>query len=293
MKIKYLISEAFRGLRAAKISTLATIFTITLSLILIIIFVTLSINSSKLIKSIKDKVEIEVFLTDDITNDEINDLREKIRSIGGVRNITYISKNDAAKIFESEWGKEMLDVLESNPLPASLRINLYDEYKSLERMSRMKTQIAAYQKVDDITYPEKYLETIEKNSSIILTVNLISLIIISLSSIFLVSNTIRLVIASRKKLIDLLKLLGAKSSFIVTPFLIEGFILGLIGAAISGIILIGLDYYVSSKLLDNGLKMSILTPEYIIYTAAIGIFLGIFGSAISVKRFLKKEKAVI
>lgn len=293
MKIKYLISEAFRGLRAAKISTLATIFTITLSLILIIIFVTLSINSSKLIKSIKDKVEIEVFLTDDITNDEINDLKEKIRSIGGVRNITYISKNDAAKIFESEWGKEMLDVLESNPLPASLRINLYDEYKSLERMSRMKTQIAAYQKVDDITYPEKYLETIEKNSSIILTVNLISLIIISLSSIFLVSNTIRLVIASRKKLIDLLKLLGAKSSFIVTPFLIEGFILGLIGAAISGIILIGLDYYVSSKLLDNGLKMSILTPEYIIYTAAIGIFLGIFGSAISVKRFLKKEKAVI
>lgn len=293
MKIKYLISEAFRGLRAAKISTLATVFTITLSLILIIIFVTLSINSSKLIKSIKDKVEIEVFLTDDITNDEINDLREKIRSIGGVRNITYISKNDAAKIFESEWGKEMLDVLESNPLPASLRINLYDEYKSLERMSRMKTQIAAYQKVDDITYPEKYLETIEKNSSIILTVNLISLIIISLSSIFLVSNTIRLVIASRKKLIDLLKLLGAKSSFIVTPFLIEGFILGLIGAAISGIILIGLDYYVSSKLLNNGLKMSILTPEYIIYTAAIGIFLGIFGSAISVKRFLKKEKAVI
>ncbi len=293
MKIKYLISEAFRGLRAAKISTLATVFTITLSLILIIIFVTLSINSSKLIKSIKDKVEIEVFLTDDITNDEINDLKEKIRSIGGVRNITYISKNDAAKIFESEWGKEMLDVLESNPLPASLRINLYDEYKSLERMSRMKTQIAAYQKVDDITYPEKYLETIEKNSSIILTVNLISLIIISLSSIFLVSNTIRLVIASRKKLIDLLKLLGAKSSFIVTPFLIEGFILGLIGAAISGIILIGLDYYVSSKLLDNGLKMSILTPEYIIYTAAIGIFLGIFGSAISVKRFLKKEKAVI
>ena len=293
MKIKYLISEAFRGLRAAKISTLATVFTITLSLILIIIFVTLSINSNKLIKSIKDKVEIEVFLTDDITNDEINDLREKIRSIGGVRNITYISKNDAAKIFESEWGKEMLDVLESNPLPASLRINLYDEYKSLERMSRMKTQIAAYQKVDDITYPEKYLETIEKNSSIILTVNLISLIIISLSSIFLVSNTIRLVIASRKKLIDLLKLLGAKSSFIVTPFLIEGFILGLIGAAISGIILIGLDYYVSSKLLDNGLKMSILTPEYIIYTAAIGIFLGIFGSAISVKRFLKKEKAVI
>lgn len=293
MKIKYLITEAFRGLRTAKISTITTVFTITLSLVLIIIFVTLSINSNKLIKSVKDKVEIEVFLTDNISNDEINDLREKIRAIGGVKNITYISKNDAAKIFEAEWGKEMLDVLESNPLPASLRINLYDEYKSLERMTKIKNQIATFQKVDDIKFPEKYLEIIEKNSSVLLTVNLISLTIISLSSIFLVSNTIRLVISSRKKLIDILKLLGARNSFIVTPFIIEGFILGIIGAIISGIILLALDYYLTSILLDNGLRISILTTEYIIYITLIGIFLGIFGSAISVKRFLKKEKAVI
>lgn len=293
MKIKHLIAEAFRGLRTAKISTITTIFTITLSLVLIIIFLTLSVNSGKLIKSIKEKVEIEVFLSDDVSNDELNDIREKIKTIGGVKNITYISKNDAAKIFEAEFGKEMLEVFESNPLPASLRINLYDEYKSIERMNRIKNLIATYPKVDDIKFPEKYLQMIEKNSSVILTVNLISLIIISLSSVFLVSNTIRLVISSRKKLIDLLKLLGAKNSFIVTPFIIEGFILGLIGAVFAGLIIFVLNYYISSGLLENELRISILNIENLIYIAAIGIFLGIFGSIITVRRFLKKETAVI
>jgi cell division transport system permease protein len=293
LKIKHLIAEAFRGLRTAKISTITTIFTITLSLVLIIIFLTLSVNSGKLIKSVKEKVEIEVFLSDDISNDELNDIREKIKTIGGVKNITYISKNDAAKIFEAEFGKEMLEVFESNPLPASLRINLYDEYKSIERMNKIKNLIATYPKVDDIKFPEKYLEIIERNSSVILTVNLISLIIISLSSVFLVSNTIRLVISSRKKLIDLLKLLGAKNSFIVTPFIIEGFILGLIGAVFAGLIIFVLNYYISSGLLENELRISIVNIENMIYIAAIGIFLGIFGSIITVRRFLKKETTVI
>lgn len=293
MKIKHLIAEAFRGLRTAKISTVTTIFTITLSLVLITIFLTLSVNSGKLIKSVKEKVEIEVFLSDDISNDEINEIREKIRTIGGVKNITYISKNDAAKIFEAEFGKEMLEVFESNPLPASLRINLYDEYKSIERMNKIKNQISTYPKVDDIKFPEKYLEIIEKNSSIILTINLISLIIISLSSVFLVSNTIRLVISSRKKLIDLLKLLGARNSFIVTPFIIEGFIMGLIGAIFACLIIIGLNYYLSSGLFENELKFSILSVENLIYIGVIGVFLGVFGSIITVRRFLKKETAVI
>lgn len=293
MKIKHLIAEAFRGLRTAKISTVTTIFTITLSLVLITIFLTLSVNSGKLIKSVKEKVEIEVFLSDDISNDEINEIREKIRTLGGVKNITYISKNDAAKIFEAEFGKEMLEVFESNPLPASLRINLYDEYKSIERMNKIKNQISTYPKVDDIKFPEKYLEIIEKNSSIILTINLISLIIISLSSVFLVSNTIRLVISSRKKLIDLLKLLGARNSFIVTPFIIEGFIMGLIGAIFACLIIIGLNYYLSSGLFENELKFSILSVENLIYIGVIGVFLGVFGSIITVRRFLKKEIAVI
>ncbi|MFC2093891.1 cell division protein FtsX, partial [Bacteroidota bacterium] len=96
-----------------------------LSLILIAIYFTLSINSNKMVESIKEKVEIEVFLDDDISVSELDELKEKIKTIGGVKKIMYISKEKAAKIFEQEFGKDMLEIFEVNPLPASLKINLY------------------------------------------------------------------------------------------------------------------------------------------------------------------------
>lgn len=292
MKINFLFKESLRGLNTAKLSTLASVITITLSLILIAIYYMVSVNSNKLIKSVKDKVEIEVFLDDSITQDELSDLREKIRTIGGVKQITYISKDEAAKIFTGEFGSDMLDIFESNPLPASLKINLYDEYKYTERMNKIKAQINTMKKVQDIVYPEKNLEMIEKNSSGLLLINLLVLIVISLSSIFLVSNTIRLVISSKKKILELFKLLGAKNSFIITPFLIGGFIQGLIGGLLAVAAIYGFYFLFTSKFSTNELKIEFIGIEYIIALIISGIFLGILGSVISVKFFLKKERLI-
>ena len=121
MKINYFVKESLRGFNTAKLSTLASVFTISLSLVLLAIFFTLSINSNKVIKSLKEKVELEVFLDDGITQDEISDIKEKIRTIGGVKQMTFITKDEATKIFENEFGKDMLEVLESNPLPPSIK----------------------------------------------------------------------------------------------------------------------------------------------------------------------------
>ena len=258
-----------------------------LSLILIAIYFTLSINSNKMIESIKEKVEIEVFLDDDISVTELDELKEKIKTIGGVKKITYISKEKAAEIFEKEFGKDMLEIFEVNPLPASLKINLYDEYKSIDRINKIKKQIAGFPKVQDIIYPEKNLEIIEKNTSGILFLNLVILIIITISSIFLVSNTIRLVISSKRKIIETLTLLGATKFFIRTPFIIEGFIQGFLGGLLSVALLYFLYVYFTSRFGQNELRLDFIGSQYLIYLILIGIFLGILGSAISVRRYLK------
>ena len=289
MKLKYLLKEAFRGFNSAKLSTIASVFTVTLSLILIAIYYTLYVNSNKIIKSVKDKVEIEIFLDDYTTPDNINVLKEKIRAIGGVKQITFISKEEAAKFFENEFGKDMLDIFESNPLPASLKINLYDEYKSMERINKIKNQLSALPNVQDIVFPEKNLEVIEKNSSGLLFINLVVLLIITISSIFLVSNTIRLVISARKKIIETFKLLGATNSFIMTPFLIEGFSQGLIGGIFASGILYMLFLVYTSRFNQNDLKIEFASFEYLLYLILIGIFLGLLGSVFSVKRFLKTK----
>jgi cell division transport system permease protein len=287
LKFRYLLKESLRGFNSAKLSTIASVITITLSLILIALYFTLSINSNKLIKSIKDKVEIEVFIDDNLSQDDISTIKEKIRAIGGVKQITFVSKDDASKIFEKEYGKEMLELFESNPLPASFKISLYDEYKSLERITKIKNQLSSVQKINDIIFPEKNLVLIEKNTSGFLYINLLILIIITLSSIFLVSNTIRLVITSRRKIIKTFKLLGATNSFIMTPFIIEGFLQGLFGGIFASVILYFLLILFSSRFNQNEIKFDIFGFEYLGYLILIGIILGILGSAFSVKRFLK------
>jgi cell division transport system permease protein len=287
LKFRYLLKESLRGFNSAKLSTVASVITITLSLILIAIYFTLSFNSSKLIKSIRDKVEIEVFLDENLSQDDINTLKEKIRTIGGVKQITFVSKDEAAKIFEKEYGKEMLELFESNPLPASFKINLYDEYKSLDRINKIKNQLSAIQNISDVIFPEKNLELIEKNTTGFLYINLVVLIIITISSIFLVSNTIRLVITSRRKIIKTFKLLGATNSFIMTPFIIEGFLQGLFGGIFASGILYSLLVIYSSRFSQNEIKLDFFGFEYLGYLILIGIVLGILGSVFSVNRFLK------
>jgi len=287
LKLGYLYKEAIRGFSNAKLSTFASIITITLSLILIAIYFLFTVNSNRIIKNIKDKVEIEVFLTDDIKADDLNSIKEKLRSIGGVKNITYVSKDEAAKIFSEEFGSDMLDIYDYNPLPASFKINLYDEYKTIDRINKIKSQIVNVQQISDIQFPEKNLELIESKTSGFLFINLIIMIIITISSIFLVSNTIRLIISSRSKIIETFKLLGAKRSFIMVPFLIEGFIQGLAGSllAISTLYLFFTVFV--SKFESADLQIELLGTDVALYIILIGVSLGIAGSYFSVFKYLK------
>lgn len=287
MKIGYLYKEAIRGFSNAKLSTFASIITITLSLILIAIYFLFTVNSNRIIKNIKDKVEIEVFLTDDVKTDDLNSVKEKLRSIGGVKNITYVSKDDAAKIFSEEFGSDMLDIYEYNPLPASFKINLYDEYKTIDRINKIKSQITNIPQIIDTQFPEKNLELIESKTSGFLFINLVIMIIITISSIFLVSNTIRLIISSRSKIIDTFKLLGAKRSFIMIPFLIEGFIQGLVGSllALSALYLFFTVFV--AKFESTDLHIELLGTDVALYIILIGVSLGIAGSYFSVFKYLK------
>lgn len=287
MKLGYLYKEALRGFSNAKLSTVASVITITLSLILIAIYFLFTVNSNRIIKNIKDKVEIEVFLIDDIRTDDLNMVKEKLKAVGGVKNIVYVSKDEAAKIFSEEFGSDMLDIYDYNPLPASFKINLYDEYKTIERINKIKSQITNIPQISDIQFPEKNLELIESKTSGFLFINLIVMIIITISSTFLVSNTIRLIISSRSKIIETFKLLGAKRSFIMIPFLIEGLIQGLVGSILAISILYGFFTVFISKFESTDLHIDLLGTDIAMYIVLIGVTLGIAGSYFSVLKYLK------
>lgn len=287
MNPSYYFTEFMRYLKTAKSAVISSTIVIALAVLLLGIYLTISINSVKLLKLIRDKVEIDAYLHDGIQPGDVSKLTSSIKTIGGVKNVTYVSKEEAAKIFAQEFGQDILEVFDYNPLPSSLKINLYDEYKTIERIEKIKQELQKNPEIADIVYAQKNLEIIERNSQSLVFLNLSLLIIITFSSVFLIGNTIRLMIVAKKDTIEIMKLIGATKETIRTPFIMEGFFQGLIGSLLAVILLqIFLGYFYATYT-NNDFNFSIMDTKFLILLVIFGTLLGTLGSAISIRRFLK------
>jgi cell division transport system permease protein len=287
MTFAYYFKEFLRYLKTAKSAVISSTIVIALAVLLLGVYLTISLNSVKLIKMIRDKVEIDAYLKDSVSESTIRDLENKIKTIGGVKSLKYITKDEAAKIFAEDFGQDILEVFDYNPLPASLKISLFDEYKTIERIEKINTELQKFPEINDIDYAKKNLEILERNSQSIVFLNITLLIIITFSSIFLVGNTIRLMIEAKKNNIDTMKLIGAAKETIRTPFIMEGFVQGLIGSLIAVIILQVFLGYFYSAYATNDFSFTTIDYKFLILLVIFGTILGTFGSAISIRRYLK------
>lgn len=276
-----------RYLKTAKSAVISSTIVIALAVLLLGIYLTISINSVKLLKLIRDKVEIDAYLHDSIQPANVNKLTSSIKTIGGIKNVTYVSKEEAAKIFAEEFGQDILEVFDHNPLPPSLKINLYDEYKTIDRIEKIKLELQKNPEIADIVYAQKNLEIIERNSQSLVFLNLSLLTIITFSSIFLIGNTIRLMIVAKKDTIEIMKLIGATKETIRTPFVMEGFFQGLVGSLLAVILLEVFLGYFYATYTNNDFNFSIMDTKFLILLVIFGTLLGTLGSAISIRRFLK------
>jgi len=287
MNPSYYFKEFMRYLKTAKSAVISSTIVIALAVLLLGVFLTISINSVKLLKLIRDKVEIDAYLIDNVPNPDITKLTADIKTIGGIKNVSYISKEEAAKLFAEDFGQDVLEVFDHNPLPPSLKITLYDEYKTIERIEKIKAELLKYREINDIVYAQKNLEIIERNSQSLVFLNLSLLVIITFASIFLIGNTIRLMIVAQKDTIEIMKLIGATKETIRTPFILEGFIQGFAGSLLAVLILqIFLGYFYSAYS-NNDFNFSIIDTKFLILLVVFGSLLGTLGSAISIRRFLK------
>lgn len=287
MNPSYYFREFVRYLKTAKSAVFSSTVVIALAVLLLGIYLTISINSVKLLKAIRDKVEIDAYVNDGVQTPEIQKMIGDIKTIGGVKNVTYISKDEAAKIFAEDFGQDILEVFDYNPLPASLKITLYDEYKTIERIEKIKMELQKNTQINDIVYAQRNLEIIERNSQSLVFLNLSLLVIITFSSIFLIGNTIRLMIVSKKQTIEIMKLIGATKETIRTPFIMEGFFQGLVGSLLAVILLqIFLSYFYATYT-NNDFNFSIMDTKFLLLLVVFGTGLGTLGSAISIRRFLK------
>jgi len=287
MSLSYTLKESISGFKRAKLSTVISIITISISLLLLGVFAVVTINTSRFIDSLRNAVEMEAFLQEPLTRDEIAALQTRVAAIEGVARVVYVSKEDAAKIFKEEFGEDINTVLDFNPLPPSFKIFLNNTHKTVVQANAVYDKLVAMEGIESVLYRKALLEFIDQKTATVHNVTLGLGIIISLSAIFLVSNTIRLAIYAKRRLLRTMALVGATAGFIRIPFLLEGVIQGFFGGLLaSGILYVLLEF--SSRLLSIEFTEFIhMEPVYYLSILGCGIVLGLVGSVISVVRFIR------
>ncbi len=279
----YSIAEGLKGLNRAKFSASISVITIFLSLIIIAIFLIFIFNVHLVATQIQARMELEVFIDNSFTEEQIAELSDNIKSIEGIERIGYVSRERAAEIFREHFGEEMFEILEENPLPRSFHIKLKPSFLSSNKSQQILNEIVKLDGVDEILYRHDLLVMLEKYMNLFIIIMMMIGFLLALGSIILVSNTIKLIIFSRQNIIEIMKLVGAKKSFIRRPFLVEGLIQGITGGVLAVLFLYGL-----IKVIKLELTEIILIDERIYYILLIlGTFFGLIGSIIALRKFLR------
>lgn len=291
MQIRYLLKEGFSGFERAKLSMVSAIVTVCISLLLLSCFAILFSNARSVVDSLRERVEMEAFLAENLLPEAIIGVKERISSLSGVREIKFVSKEEAAAIFKEEFGEDIYKVLNFNPLPPSVKIFLKPSYRTSDAASAVCDSVRTVAGVEDVIYRKALLEMLDKRAVSLLWLMFGIGAFVTVSSIFLVANTIRLAIYSKRTIIRTMKLIGATRGFIRTPFLIEGLVQGFIGGCASaGVVFVIFEYlgrWVSVQLSD----FVHVDPVYYAIIVVAGCLLGIVGSMISIRRFIGESVA--
>jgi len=283
MSFLFSISEGFKGFFKARLATTLSVSSITLTIFLTGLFVVFTINLQSWLGFLREKIEVELFVESGSTEKEIEELKTKIAQMEAIREIEYISKDDAAKRFEEEFGQNVFDILEFNPFPPSIIIHLKTGYQTPAEISKLKNRLELLANVDEVFYKKPLLEKIDKYVQIVYIVGILIGIVILIIAIGLIFNTIRLTIYARKDMIHIMRLVGATEGFIRKPFLVEGILQGFLGGTLASIAI-----FYGTQLIQIYIYPYIIShPLVFLGLILFSMTIGLFSAYLSVGKYIR------
>ena len=277
-RIAFLITESFMGLYRAKLQAFISSVTISITLIVFTLTYYAYVNFIDYSFELKTRYRIDVFFNAEIGYEEGKNIFNLIMNIDGIEKVEVIDKEFASDIFETYFNTKIENILGTNPLPLGGRFDVTSENRNVKSMDDIVIYIKKINGIDQATFRSGLISRLDKIIDNSFNILLLIGMSIFLLSIILVSNTIRLIIHSKRNTIETLKLLGATKMFIKVPFLIEGILQGLLGSFFSVTvlwILYSLAQYIFVPIFN---PMSINILDILYANIFIGIVLGIIGS---------------
>lgn len=281
----FLVSEAFNTLGRHKAVTFLSIVIMSLTLLVLAVFLLATDNVLMFLDRAKREMTVFVYVKDDAPARVVQDEYNNLLRMSEVETVVFISKEQAMADFRTELGEErtMLEVLETNPLPASFRVTLKRPYREKAAIERFAARARESSIVEEVNYGQEFIDKFSAVSRGFLYVDLGLGIIVILSSVFIISNTVRLTIMSRQKSIEVLKLVGATNRFITTPFVVEGAFQAGVASLVSLVLLYGIFLLMKGILPD----LSFIQPGKIFLYIVTCVLLGSIGSLASLRRHLR------
>ena len=290
--VKYSFKDAIKSIVRNKTLSIASMATVAATLFILGAITLVVANVDKAVTQLGSMVEVRVYLDNEITDEQKKALESKINEVDGINSVVFESKEEALDNVRTqlndETGELTASMEEDNPFPASYTINV----KKPEVIDNVVAAIKDMDGIEDIRDARSLIEKISNLTNSVKFGAILGFIVFILISLFLIGNTIKITVFTRKREIGIMKYVGATDWFIRWPLIIEGMILGLAGAIIAGVILT-LGYLAITSKVNLDLFGFTLIPVTYMWKVVIwellgcGLFIGAVGSIISMRKFLK------
>jgi cell division transport system permease protein len=288
-RVKLFFGEAFRSIGANLSTTVAATMTVLIGMFLLGLFIALFSWVNSWTDHVRKDVLVKVFFVRDASPSQINAVKVKLQTYPETKTIVFVSPQDALNRMREKY-PDLVQNLVDNPLPAAFEVTPNDADQVTSLANRLQPLPVGVDKVD---YAEKKTERILAVTNVIKYIFLLGSIILMVASTILIANTIRLSIFSRRREVEVMKLVGASNWFVRGPFMLEGVICGLIGAVIAVIMLVlakelalpVIEGHSSTFREDDVHALSFPVTALILIGVALAV--GAAGSGITLRRFLR------
>ena len=274
--------EVMIGFRRAPLLSVLSVTTIAFSLFAFGLFGLVALNLRDALQKVEERVEIRAFVTDGTPVEAVAAATGDIAAFPEVAKVDIVSKEDALERARAELG-EFSDVFESGFLPASMEVRLKPGFRDPRTVQRVADRIASYPFVDDVRYGEEWVAKLYRIRNLATIAGISLGLAFAAVAVIIIGATIRMAVLARAREISIMRLVGATDGFIRRPFLIEGFVKGLLGGALALLFT-----WLAHEFIDRYLvQTAFFDARFVVLGLLAGALIGLAGSAFSVGRHLR------
>lgn len=285
--------RAVEDFRNNRLLNIITLLTFSLSILIVCSFILFFINTNEIMNLWKKGLRVMAYLRPDVSDARLTDLSRRIQSISGIEKVRFVSKKEAFARLKEQMKRQasLFDNLAENPLPDAFEIQLNAANQNWDNVEFLAANIEALDDVQEVEYGQRWLGRYTHIFNLFKFTGYAMCGIFFMATVFIVANTIRLVIYSRRDEIEIMRMVGAEERFIKVPFYLQGLLQGAIGACI-GLSILFIAYLVIASNIEQGFfsglfHIRFLSPFMLGAIILLSMLVGWFGSYLSLQQYLK------